>query len=170
MRVLTNVALWHTPGEHPLAVRWVLGVDPEGHVLPSAFFSTDLALAPTQMVAWFVLRWNVEGTFAEGRRHLGVETQRQWSEQAIARTTPALFGLFSLVCVMAYRLTAVTALGARSTAWDRKEQVTFSDVLAFVRRALWAGKYFNQSPGRDDQVVFSANDWEVLLDQLASTV
>jgi DDE superfamily endonuclease len=170
VRVVTNVALWHTPGEQPLAVRWVLVVDPEGHMLPGAFFSTDLALAPTQIVEWFVLRWNVEVTFAEGRRHLGVETQRQWSEQAIARTTPALFGLFSLVCVMAYRLTAVTALGARATAWYRKEHVTFSDVLAFVRRALWAGKYFNQSPGRDDQVVFSANDWEVLLDQLASTV
>ena len=71
---------------------------------------------------------------------------------------------------MAYRLTAVTALGAQSTAWYRKEDVTFSDVLAFVRRALWAGKYFNQSPGRDEQVILSANDWEVLLDQLASTV
>jgi hypothetical protein len=70
------------------------------------------------------------------------------AEQAIARTTPALFGLFSLVCVMAYRLTAVTALGVQSTAWYRKEEVTFSDVLAFVRRALWAGKYFNQSPVR----------------------
>jgi hypothetical protein len=128
-------------------------VDPEGPVLPSACFSPDLALAPTQIVAGFVLRWHVDVTFAEGRRHLGVETQRQWSEQAIARTTPALCGLFSLVCVMAYRLTAVTALGARSTAWDRKAQVTFSEVLAFVRRALWAGKYFTQSPGRDDQVV-----------------
>jgi len=145
-------------------------VDPEGHVPPGAFFSTDLALAPAQIVAWFVLRWHVEVTFEEGRRHLGVETQRQWSEQAIARTTPALFGLFSLVCVMAYRLTAVTALGARSTAWYMKEHVTFSDVLAFVRRALWAGKYFNKSPLRDDQVILSANDWEVLLDQLASTV
>ena len=29
------------------------------------------------------------------RTHLGVETQRQWSDLAIARTTPALLGLFS---------------------------------------------------------------------------
>ena len=139
-------------------------------MLPGAFFSTDLALAPAQIVEWFILRWNVEVTFEEGRRYLGVETQRQWSAQAIARTTPALFGLFSLVCVMAYRLTAVTALGAQSTAWYIKEEVTFSDVLAFVRRALWAEKYFNQSPVRDDQVILRANDWKVLLDQLASAV
>jgi len=170
VRMLTDVALWHTPGTPPLAVRWVLVVDPEGHVLPGAFFSTDLTLAPAQIIEWFVLRWNVEVTFEEGRRHLGVETQRQWSAQAIARTTPALFGLFSLVCVMAYRLTAVTVLGAQSTAWYRKEEVTFSDVLAFVRRALWAGKYFTQSPVPDEQVILSANDWEVLLDQLVSTV
>ena len=170
VRVVTDVALWHTPGMQPLAVRWVLVVDPEGQVLPGACFSTDLTLAPAKIVAWFVLRWNVEVTFEEGRRHLGVETQRQWSAPAIARTTPALFGLFSLVCMMAYRLTAVTALGAQSTAWYRKEEVTFSDVLAFVKRALWAEKYFNKSPLRDDQVIFSANDWEVRLDHLASTV
>jgi hypothetical protein len=169
VRVLTDVALWHTPGEHPLAIRWVLIVDPEGHMPPGAFFSTDLVLAPAKIIEWLVLPWNVEVTFEEGRRHLGVETQRQWSEQAIAPTTPALFGLFSLVCVLASRLTALTALGARSTAWYRKEDVTFSDVLAFVRRALWAGKYFNKSPLREDQVILSANDWEILLDQLAST-
>lgn len=170
VRVLTDVALWHTPGEQPIAIRWGLVVDPEGHVPPGAFFSTDLALAPVQIVEWFVLRWNVEVTLEEGRRHLGVETQRQGSAQAIARTTPALFGLFSLVCMMAYQLMAVTALGPRTTTWYRTENVTFSDVLAFVRRALWAGKYFNQCPIRDDQVILSTNDWEVLLDQLVSTV
>jgi hypothetical protein len=64
-----------------------------------------------------VFRWNVEVTCEEGRRPLGGETQRQWSAQAIARSPPALFGLFSLVCVMAYRLTAVRGLEPRSTAW-----------------------------------------------------
>jgi hypothetical protein len=88
VRVLTDVALWHTPGEHPLAVRWVLVVDPAGHVLPGAFFSTHLTLAPAQIIAWFVLRWHVEVTCEEGRRHLGGATQRQWSAQALARTTP----------------------------------------------------------------------------------
>src|SRR3954452_21729368 len=32
----------------------------------------------------------VEVTFREVRDHLGVETQRQWSDRAIARTTPCL--------------------------------------------------------------------------------
>jgi len=109
VRVLTEVALWHTPGAQPLAVRWVLVVDPAGDGLPGACFRTDLALTPAQIVAWFVLRWHGEVPCEEGRRPRGVETQRQGSAQAIARTTPALFGLFSLVCVIAYRLTAGTA-------------------------------------------------------------
>src|SRR2546427_2109237 len=169
LRVLTGVALWHTPGEQPLAVRWVLVVDPQGHVPPSAFFSTDLTLVPTQIIEWFVFRWNVEVTFEEGRRHLGWETQRQWSDKAIARTTPALFGLFALVCLMAYRLTEGVKLMPQSTMWYLKEAATFSDVLACVRRALWAGKYFPQSPLHDDQVLLSLQDWESLLDQLAAT-
>jgi DDE superfamily endonuclease len=169
VRLCSGVCLWHTPGEPPIPLRWVLVVDPDGLLRPEAFFSTACDLAPAKIVAWFVRRWNVEVTFEEGRRHLGVETQRQWSAKAITRSTPALLGLFSLVCVMASRLTAGMTLGGRSTAWYQKEEATFSDVLAFVRRAIWAGKYFNKSTFQDDQVILSADDWEVLLDQLAST-
>ncbi len=48
-----------------------------------------------------VRRWAVEITFAEVRRHLGIEIQRQRSDTAIACTTPALLGLFSLVALWA---------------------------------------------------------------------
>jgi hypothetical protein len=169
VRVLTGVHLWHTPGEPPLAVRWVLVVDPEGSLPPGAFFRTECALAPAQIIEWFILRWNVEVTFEEGRRHLGWETQRQWSEKAIARTTPALFGLFSLICLMAARLTAGRKLVPQSTRWYLKDEATFSDVLALVRRALWAGKYFDQSTSQTEQVVLSPTVWDMLLDQLAAT-
>ncbi|MGB5408968.1 MAG: hypothetical protein WBN43_19555, partial [Thiogranum sp.] len=65
----------------------------------------------------FVLRWSIEVTFEEVRRHLGVETQRQWSALAIARTTPLLLALFSLVCLMVHRLPDCWPSLARSTAW-----------------------------------------------------
>lgn len=169
VRVLTDIGLWHTPGEPPLAVRWGLVVDPEGQVSPGAFFSPKLVVTPEQVIEWFILRWNVEVTCEEGRRHLGWETQRQWSEKAIARTTPALYGLFSLVCLMAYRLTEGMPLVPQSTGWYLKDEATFSDVLAFVRRALWAGKYFDKSASQADPVILSRATWDVLLDQLAST-
>jgi len=101
---------------------------------------------------------------------LGVETQRQWADLAIARTTPALFALFSLVCLMAYRLVAIgQALPIRATAWYRKSEATFSDVLAMVSRVLWAEKYFMNSMNQPQPHVLTPEDWEVLLDQLAST-
>jgi len=170
VRVLSECCLWSTQGEPPVAIRWVLGVDPTGQDLPLALFSTDLDLTAEQIVARFVLRWNVEVTFEETRRHLGVETQRQWSDWAIARTTPVLFALFSRVCLMAYRLVALGhALPIRVTAWYRKSEATFSDVLAMVSRVLWAAKYFPQSSDPLEPHQFHPEDWEVLLDQLAST-
>ncbi len=170
VRVLSNVCLWYTPGEPPVALRWLLIVDPTGETDPMAVFSTDLDLPVVTIIARFVRRWNVEVTFEETRRHLGMETQRQWSDLAIARTTPALFALFSLVCLMALRLVAMGhALPIRVTAWYRKSEATFSDVLALVSRVLWAEKYFTNSIDQPEPYVLQPEDWEVLLDQLAST-
>jgi hypothetical protein len=169
MRLLSGVCLWYTPGQDPLRLRWVLVVDPTGETKPQAFFATDTALAPARIVALFVLRWNVEVTFEESRRHLGVETQRQWSDRAIARTTPALLGLFSLVCLMACRLLEDGTLPVRQAAWYLKTDATFSDVLAFVRRAIWARKYFVNSTSGSERLELSRGDCEALLDQLTAT-
>ena len=169
VRVLSECCLWYTPGERPVAIRWVLVVDPTDQYPPMAVFSTDLDLPVEQIIARFIQRWNVEVTFEEMRRHLGVETQRQWADRAITRTTPALFALFSLVCLMAYRLVAMGhALPIRVTAWYRKSEATFSDVLAMVSRVLWAEKYFMHSPDQPEPYAFHREDWEALLDQLAS--
>jgi hypothetical protein len=78
--------------------------DPSGGSDPQAFLSTDLAAMPERILGWFVSRWRMETTFQEVRTHLGVETQRQWSDLVILRTTPALLGLFSLVTAWADEL------------------------------------------------------------------
>ena len=149
-------------------MRWVLVADPAGEERPQAFFSTDTQMAPARIVEVFVVRWNVEVTFEEARRHLGVETQRQWSDRAIARTTPALMGLFSLACLMALRLAGEGAVPVRQAAWYKKKDATFSDVLAFVRRAIWAGKYFVNSKTGGERVELSCGDLDALLDQLSA--
>ena len=91
-------------------------------------------------------RWTVEVTFAEARCHLGVETQRQWWDRAVARTTPALLGLYSFVALQADDLNRQQTLVARSAAWYRKDKPTFSDALAAVRRRLWAEAALLTSP------------------------
>jgi hypothetical protein len=99
--VFSHMALWDTPGLPPVATRDVLVADPEGKLRMEAFFCTDLQATPVAILQCVVMRWAVEGTFEEARAHLGVETQRQWSDQAIGRTTPVLLALFSLVTVLA---------------------------------------------------------------------
>jgi hypothetical protein len=95
-------------------------------------------MSPQRVIELFVLRWSIEVTFEEARRHLGVETQRQWSPLAIARTTPLLFATFSLLCLMVYHLRKHWSSLPRSTAWYLKSQASFSDLLALVRRTIWA--------------------------------
>jgi Transposase DDE domain len=99
MDLQTGEALWHRDGEAPLPIRWVLLRDPSGKRSPFALFCTDPSVAMLQIISWYVLRWNIEVTFQEARAHLALGTQRHWSTPAIARTTPCLLGLFSLVAV-----------------------------------------------------------------------
>jgi len=167
-KILSGVCLWHTCGQNPVKIRWVLVIDPEGKDNPEAFFSTDENFEPECIVEIFVQRWNIEVTFEEVRRHLGVETQRQWSDQAISRTTPALMGLFSLVCLMALHLLKGETLPLRQTAWYTKRDAAFSDVLIFVRRAIWTGKYLHNSAPGTDRLELSRGEMDALLDQLAA--
>ncbi len=143
--------MWYHSGLPPVPIRWVLIRDPEGKFETQALLCTDLAAAPEQVVSWFVSRWQVESTFQQVRTHLGVETQRQWSEPAVARTTPALLGLFSLVTLLAHP--HMDQKAARQAACYRKDWPTFSDALALVRRRLWRQRFegFCRSGGRGDR-------------------
>jgi hypothetical protein len=96
--------LWYRGGVAPVPIRWLLVRDPTGEFKPQAFLTTDLNARPRDILAWFVSRWQVEVTFEETRAHLGIETQRQWSDKAILRTTPVLLGLFSIVTLWTHDL------------------------------------------------------------------
>ena len=99
---------------------------------------TNTEAEPLRILQWYLLRWQVEVTFEELRAHLGVETQRQWSERAIARTTPALFGLFSVVTLAADILIEQRGgIAPRTAAWYDKTSPSFADAIALVRRHLW---------------------------------
>jgi len=137
LETATGTAIWYHGGLPPVPIRWVLVRDPSGIRKPQAFLCTDLDATPATILGRFVCRWSMETTFQESRVHLGVETQRQWSDLAIARTTPALFGLFSLITLWAAEANVIAALYPRSAAWYAKEAPTFSDAIAAVRRVLW---------------------------------
>jgi DDE superfamily endonuclease len=137
LEIVTGTAVWYHAGLPAVPIRWVLIRDPQGEFKPQALLSTDLTLVPRQMVQWFVRRWQLEVTFEEVRAHTGIESQRQWSDLAIARTTPCLLGLFSLTVLLAADLARRKQLKPRQAAWYTKEHMTFSDTIAAVRQQLW---------------------------------
>ncbi len=138
LAMLSQTAIWYSTGFPPVPIRWVLIRDPRGVFPTQALLCTDLNATPLQIISWFVLRWQLEVTFHEVRAHLGVETQRQWSRQAIQRTTPALLGLFSVVTLLAHTQLSRPRSITRQAAWYTKTTPTFVDALALVRRRLWA--------------------------------
>jgi DDE superfamily endonuclease len=152
VEVTTDTAVWYHTGKPPVAIRWVLIRDPQKDFKPQALLSTNLAYTPEQILPWFVRRWTMEVTFEEARAHLGMETQRQWNDRAIARTTPALLSLYSIITLTAHLLIDKGATCVRSTAWYRKTRPTFSDAMALVRRQLWDHLHFSMSQQESDMI------------------
>lgn len=153
LSIVTGTALWYHTGLPPVAIRWVLVRDPSGEREPQAFLCTNLNATPVQILGWFVQRWSMETTLQETREHLGVETQRQWSDLAILRTTPALLGLFSLITIWANTSSKLSqSIRPRDAAWYAKSELTFSDAIAAVRRVLWAHPNISMSGKPRDMV------------------
>ena len=139
VEVSSQTAVWYSTGLFAVPVRWVLVRDPEGKFKTQALLCTDLEADPKKILSWFVMRWQLEVTFQEVRRHLGFETQRQWSELAIRRTTPTLLGLFSVVTLFAHgRMVQPSGGFRRQEGWYHKAHPTFADALGLVRKELWA--------------------------------
>jgi hypothetical protein len=137
VELATATAVWYHSGLPPVPIRWLLVRDPLGELQTQAFLRTDIDAAAVDILQWFVSRWQLEVTFQDSRAHLGVETQRQWSDLAIVRTTPALLGLYSLITLWAHDLADDKPLAPATAAWYPKSHCTFSDAIAAVRRRIW---------------------------------
>ena len=168
VELTSQTAVWYRSGKPAVTIRWVLIRDPQNTFDPQALLCTDPAADPTQILEWFVLRWQLEVTFQEVRAHLGVETQRQWSDLAIARTTPTLLGLFSWTTLAAHALQKRHPITQRTAAWYDKPSPTFVDAIALVRRHLWlASEDFSLSVADLDTQELPVALYHRLVDSLA---
>ena len=164
VEVATDTAVWYHTGKPPVAIRWILIRDPHERFKPQALLSTNLDYTPAQILPWFVRRWTMEVTCEEARAHLGMETQRQWNDRAIARTTPALLSLYSIITLNAHLLIEKGMTSVRSTAWYRKTRPTFSDAIALVRRQLWEHLHFSTSQQETDMIKIPRALFECFID------
>ncbi len=167
VEIATGTALWYHSGVEPVPIRWLLVRDPTGELEPQAFLATDLNAHPRDILTWFVSRWQVEVTFEEVRAHLGVETQRQWSDKAILRTTPVLLGLYSIVILWTHDLAKSRKLKPRTAAWYPKAVLTFSDAIAATRREIWAHQISSMSRPHRDTIEIPRHIWHRMQNALA---
>jgi len=121
-----------------------------------------LTATPVQILQWF--RSRCRSHFEEARAHLGLKSQ--WSSRAIARTTPALLALFSIVTLVAHQ--QLLQHPFELPAWYQKTLPTFADALALVRQQLWQMQTFQMSSADVDTVSPRAlfNTWSDLLAML----
>ena len=166
IEITSGRCVWFHVGKEAVPIRWVIVRDPAEEFDTQAVLCTNQNAAPQQIVEWFVRRWQVEVTFEESRRHLGIETNRQWSDKAIARTTPCLFGLFSLITMMAQKLEQEGKLKIRSAVWYEKEVATFSDAIGCVRQQIWEFQSFQTSKSEYEMIKIPRSFLETLTDTL----
>lgn len=169
IEVVTGTALWYHGGKPIVPLRWVLVRDPLHELAPQAFLCTNQNTTPAQILGWFVQRWQIEVTFEEARAHLGMETQRQWSDKAIERSTPIVLALYSMVALLAKELIEKQQqpMLIRQAAWYRKDCATFSDTIALVRRHLWCSEDL-WIPGKPpDTIKIPRALFDCLIDTLA---
>jgi hypothetical protein len=163
IEIASGQCLWYRRGLDPAPIRWVLVRCPtDERFEPLPLLCADPEMAAPQIVECFVRRWNIEVTFEEIRAQLGFETQRHWSDKAIERTAPVLFGLFSLVTLIALKLYP-EQLPVQSTAWYHKQEATFSDALAAVRRHLWGLDEYCNSADQPEMLLIPAPIWARLV-------
>ena len=171
IQYLSGVDLMCKPNHPVVKVRWVLVKDPEGKMQTVPLVSSNPHHTPEFIIEAFVMRFSIEILFEEARAHLGMETQRQWSDKAIARSTPLIFALFSLICLIALKLRETVDLSVSTSAWYAKnpDEATFSDIIAYVRRFCWADRYLINSLLETDMIKFKRQDLSFLIDRIAAS-
>ncbi len=166
IEIVSGKCVWYHSGKEAVPIRWVIIRDPLLKFETQAILCTNREASPRRIVQWFIKRWQVEVTFAEARRHLGVETNRQWSDKAIERTTPCLFGLFSVVAMLAQELEEAGKLKKRQAAWYEKPVATFSDAIGCVRQQIWEWQSFQTSGAEVEMIKIPRSYLECLTDTL----
>ena len=133
--VATLDCLWDPSNGGIIQIRLVFiracDEDPKAPVF--CLITSASLLSIEEIASFYSMRWSQEVTHREVREYLGMETQRQWSDLAIQRCTPLLFGVYSLVFLIIHQLYGQNAVPTGQAAWYQKREPAFSDLLNSIR-------------------------------------
>ncbi len=162
VEIATGRALWHRSGFDPVEIRWIIVRCSEGSINPMCIISTDIEKGVQEIVESYVARWNIEVTFEEMRAQLGFEEQRHWSEKAIDRSTPCLFGMFSIIVLIGIKLYP-KELPTRYSIWEEKEEASFGDVLGAIRIYIWEEQGIEKVSELGEEIQMPKEVWQAVL-------
>jgi len=151
VRILVIDALWYVAAGSDV-VRLVVVRDFPGHDHDDVFVSTDPRMAPRDVIETYCRRWSLEVTFHETKGKLGFEDPQNRTEHAVERTAPMALLAYSLV-VLWYAQTGCRTRFAKSATmpwYTQKPAVTFSDMLATIRRASWGQRLLDPNATATD--------------------
>lgn len=166
VEIVSGECVWYHTGKEAVPIRWVIIRSLAEEFATQALLCTRTSAAPEQIIQWYLRRWQVEVTFAEARRHLGIETQRQWSDKAIKRSTPCLFGMYWLIAMTAEELSKQEKLKVAQAAWYGKQAATFSDAIGCVRQQIWEARSFQTSANEREMIKIPRSFLETLTETL----
>jgi hypothetical protein len=164
---VSQTAHWYKPADGLVPVRWVFVHDLSGTHEDRYIYSTDPTLSPSRIISLYTGRWSIEVTFQETKQQLGLATPRNRKDKSVLRTVPCLLGLYSLVSILFHRHSEGRTPQATSFPWYTKNQVTFSDALASIRRLLWEQTVFSEADQHDVLKKLPRTLRENLLDHLS---
>jgi hypothetical protein len=163
--VVTGTGHWYKSGHGLVPIRWVFVADRTGTHRDEYFLTTDTALVPRDVIAYYCGRWNIETTFQECRSALGLETTRGWCRATVLWAAPCLLGLYLIVAILVAHLPASHRKPA--ITWPGKTGVTFSDAITAVRQRFWRESVFREAPVRHELAKLSPKTRNFLLAALA---
>jgi len=150
------VALWPAVfGARPILIVASRRPARPGHSQPGQpqfFYCTDLSMTPADVLVAYDRRWSIEMLFHEIKERLGFEDPQSRTMQAVERTAPFLVFVAGVVQYW-FLIQRDAALVGWRPRWRRKanQSVSFSDMLAALRRALLDGQ-FSQGSTSDTEI------------------
>jgi hypothetical protein len=168
--VKTQCCLWYTVASGRL-VRMIVTRDPSGRIEDRAYFSTDAQMSPLEIAQYFSLRWTQEELHRNIKQHLGLEDpQNGWwrrpkgkrknkkipgpkphkerGRKAVTRTAPFILTTYALVIIWYFGNDSwqedVERARRRAPWYREKKEPSFADMLAALRRHLWAERNFSE--------------------------
>lgn len=134
--VWSRRVLWY--GVCPDAmVRLVVVRDPAGVEHDDFFFTTDLAMAPAEVLSTYAGRWAIEVTYRDVKQVVGGEQLQTWKGAGPERAAHLSFFLHGTIWLWYLSASGATPRFNSQPWYTAKTIPSFADAMAELRRVLW---------------------------------